>query len=76
MSYWSENPEIYTYIIVKELIKRGLVKQDAIEDYKDAYKTIVTFYTHPDFPDICTKAAQAYWGDRVDEGMMGSEHDQ
>jgi hypothetical protein len=72
MSYWSENPGLYDSIIVKELLRRGLVSE-LEREYYDDYNIVHQFYQHPDFHDICTKAEQAYWGDRVDEGMTKGE---
>jgi predicted glycoside hydrolase/deacetylase ChbG (UPF0249 family) len=72
MSYWSENPELYDKIIVEELLNRELISEAVAEAFED-YVIVHHFYTHPDFVDICTKAEQAYWGDRVDEAQNRME---
>jgi hypothetical protein len=72
MSYWSENPELYDSIIVEELVRRGLItERDA--HYEHPAILVYQFKLRPDFYEICQAAEQAYWGDRVDEGMERSE---
>jgi len=61
MSYWSHNPELYTEIIFREMIRRGLCNE--LDDPEEA---VGNFKDDPNFYKIAIEAEREYWADIID----------
>jgi len=57
MSYWSHNPELYTEIIFKEMIRKGIV----LEDCEDVEEAVRKHLNEPDGWKTAVDAESAYW---------------
>jgi hypothetical protein len=60
--YWNCHPELYTEIIFKEMIRRGLCN-----DFDDIEETVENFKDNPEFSKVATMAEGNYWADKIDE---------
>lgn len=70
MSYWSHNPELYTEIIFKEMIAKGLATED---DYENIDEVVNNFLEKPDSWKLASEAERDYWADRLDEAVARQE---
>lgn len=64
MSYWSHNPELYTEITFKEMVRQGFAKE---EDYENIEEVVDKFIKEPDSWRLIVDAESSYWADRIDE---------
>jgi len=62
--YWNCNPELYTEIIFKEMVKQGLAKE---ADYENIEEIVNAFLLKPDSWKLAIDAESGYWADRIDE---------
>lgn len=62
MSFWAENPELYTQIIFNEMVRRGHCNED--DDIEEA---VENFQNHPEFTETALAAEREYWSSRIDE---------
>ena len=69
MSYWNQNPELYTEIIFKQMVHEGLAKEE-----EDVEKVVGGFLKQPDSWELAIRAEQEYWGSMVDKAMMRMEN--
>ena len=66
ISYWAEYPELYTEIIFKEMVKRGLCN-----DLDNPEEAVNSFKDDPLFYMVCEEAERDYWADRIDGAKEG-----
>jgi hypothetical protein len=68
MSYWSNNPELYTEIVYKQMFKEGLVDIpfDEADDPDDVVSKLID---SKDGYKVAMRAEQDYWGSRIDHVM-------
>ena len=77
MSYWNNHPELYDEIIVKELVRRGIVTTEAAEE-TEAWELVNQHKDRKDFHIITTDAEADYWSgladnikDRMEDEKIG-----
>jgi len=63
MSYWSHNPELYTEIIFKEMVHKGLV----LEDCEDIEEVVREHLKTKDGYKTALDAEADYWGGMIDD---------
>jgi len=63
MSYWSHNPELYTEIIFKEMVRRGLASE---EDFENADEIVNTFLLKKDSWKLAVDAESSYFAGLMD----------
>lgn len=65
--YWNCNPELYTEIIFKEMVRRELCNEE-----DDLNETVKNFINDPRFCEVAIEAERDYWADRVDKAKEAS----
>ena len=60
--YWNCNPELYTEIIFKEMVRKGLCN-----DSDNPEEEVNNFKDDPEFYKIAIEAEKNYWADKIDE---------
>ena len=60
--FWNYNPELYTEIIFKEMVRRSLCNM-----LDDPGEAVNNFKNDPEFYKVALEAERNYWADKIDE---------
>ena len=68
MSYWANNPELYTEIIYKQMLNESLV-EIPFDDAEDPDQVVSNLMKTKDGWKVAVRAEQEYWGSITDSVM-------